>query len=523
VSGKLFKSGMIVSAMTFISRILGLVRDAVVANLLGAGANADVFFLANKIPNFLRRLFAEGAFAQAFIPVLADVKNEGDDAHLKQFVAKVSGTLGVIVTIVTIVGVIGSPILAALFGMGWFVDYLNDGDDGQKFELASFMLKITFPYLLFISLTGLAGAILNTLNKFAAVAFTPVLLNVAIISCALFLAPRFEEPVFAIAWGVFLGGFCQLLFLIPFLIKAGLLVKPQWDWSDPDIVKVRTLMIPALFGVSVGQINLLFDTVIASFLGTGAISWLYFSDRLLEFPLGLFGIAIATVILPTLSHNHVTKDDKAFSANIDWAVKMVCLMGIPAATGLFMLAEPMLLTIFQRGEFTPEDATYASHSLMAYSFGLLSFMLVKVLAPGFYSKQDIKTPVKFGIWCMAANMLFNLILVWPFDYVGLAMATSLSALMNALLLYGTLHKRGVYIASSKTISLIIKIVVASVLMGWAIFMLNPIAAYWVYLSLMDKIFELAKLISLGVTVFTISLLILGVRKSTFSASKAVLN
>jgi putative peptidoglycan lipid II flippase len=521
VSGKLFKSGMIVSAMTFISRVLGLVRDAVVANLLGAGANADVFFLANKIPNFLRRLFAEGAFAQAFIPVLADVENEGDDVHLKQFIAKISGTLGVIVTVVTIVGVIGSPILAAMFGMGWFVDYLNDGNNGHKFELASLMLKITFPYLLFISLTGLAGAILNTLNKFAAVAFTPVLLNVAIISCAVFLAPRFEEPVFAIAWGVFLGGLCQLLFLIPFLIKAGLLVKPQWGWSDPDIVKVRTLMIPALFGVSVGQVNLLLDTVIASFLGTGPISWLYYSDRLLEFPLGLFGIAIATVILPTLSHNHVSKDDKAFSANIDWAVKMVCLLGIPAATGMFLLAEPMLLTIFQRGEFTPEDATHASHSLMAYSFGLLSFMLVKVLAPGFYSKQDIKTPVKFGIWCMAANMLFNLILVWPFDYVGLAMATSISALMNALLLYGTLHKRGVYIASTQTITLMIKIIVASVLMGAAIFMLNPIATFWVDFSLLDKIFELAKLILLGITVFATSLLILGVRKSTFLASKTV--
>jgi putative peptidoglycan lipid II flippase len=513
VSGKLFKSGMIVSAMTFISRILGLVRDAVIANLLGAGSNADVFFLANKIPNFLRRLFAEGAFAQAFIPVLAEVKNDGDDVHLKQFVAKVSGSLGAIVTIVTIVGVIGSPILAALFGMGWFVDYLNDGDEGQKFELASLMLKIT--------LTGLAGAILNTLNKFAAVAFTPVLLNVAIISCALFLAPRFEEPVFAIAWGVFLGGFFQLLFLIPFLIKAGLLVKPQWGWSDPDIIKVRTLMIPALFGVSVGQINLLLDTVIASFLGTGAISFLYYSDRLLEFPLGLFGIAIATVILPTLSHNHVSKDDKAFSANIDWAVKMVCLLGIPAATGLFLLAEPMLLTIFQRGEFTPQDAAFASHSLMAYSFGLLSFMLVKVLAPGFYSKQDIKTPVKFGIWCMAANMLFNLILVWPFDYVGLAMATSLSALMNALLLYGALHKRGVYIASSQTVTLIIKIVFASTLMGIVIFMLNPMATLWVDFSLIAKIFELAKLISLGAAVFVISLLILGVRKQTFSASKGV--
>jgi putative peptidoglycan lipid II flippase len=521
VSGKLFKSGMIVSAMTFISRILGLLRDAVVANLLGAGANADVFFLANKIPNFLRRLFAEGAFAQAFIPVLAEVKNEGNDVHLKQFIAKVSGTLGGIVTIVTILGVIGSPILAALFGMGWFVDYLNDGNDGQKFELASLMLKITFPYLLFISLTGLAGAILNTFNKFAAVAFTPVLLNIAIISCALFLAPQFEEPVFAIAWGVFLGGFFQLLFLIPFLVKAGLLVKPKWSWSDPDIVKVRTLMIPALFGVSVGQINLLLDTVIASFLGTGAISFLYYSDRLLEFPLGLFGIAIATVILPTLSQNHVSNDDKAFSANIDWAVKMVCLLGIPAATGLFILAEPMLLTIFQRGEFTPKHAEFASHSLMAYSFGLLSFMLIKVLAPGFYSKQDIKTPVKFGIWCMAANMLFNLILVWPFDYVGLAMATSLSALMNVLLLYVTLHKRGVYTASSQTITLIFKVVFASALMGIVIFTLNPLAAAWVDFPLVEKIVELAKLISLGAAVFVISLLISGVRKHTFSASKVV--
>jgi putative peptidoglycan lipid II flippase len=521
VSGKLFKSGMIVSSMTFISRILGLVRDAVVANLMGAGANADVFFLANKIPNFLRRLFAEGAFAQAFIPVLADVKHEGDEQHLKEFIAKVSGTLGFIVTIVTIVGVVGSPILAALFGMGWFVDYINDQPGGGKFELTSLMLKITFPYLLFVSLTGLAGAILNTLNKFAVAAFTPVLLNVAIISCAIYLAPRFDEPAFALAWGVFLGGLFQLLFLLPFLFKAGLLVRPKWGWSDPDIVKVRTLIIPALFGVSVGQLNLLFDTVIASFLGTGSIAWLYYSDRLLEFPLGLFGIAIATVILPTLSHNHVSKDDKAFSANIDWAVKMVCFLGIPAATGLFMLAEPMLLTIFQRGEFTPQDAIYASHSLMAYSFGLLSFMLVKVLAPGFYSKQDIKTPVKFGIWCMLANMLFNLILVWPFDYVGLAMATSLSALMNALLLYGTLHKRGVYIASTQTINLIIKIVIASAVMGMVIFMLNPISASWVDFTLIDKIFELATLIAIGAAVFALSLLVLGVRKSTFSAVKLV--
>ncbi|MEP1871669.1 MAG: murein biosynthesis integral membrane protein MurJ [Paraglaciecola sp.] len=517
MSRKLLKSGVIVSFMTFISRILGLVRDAVIANLMGAGANADVFLFANKIPNFLRRLFAEGAFAQAFIPVLTDVKNEGDENHLREFIAKVSGSLGVVVTIVTIIGVVASPVLAALFGTGWFIEYWQGGPQGAKFELASMMLKITFPYLLFVSMTGLAGAILNTLNKFAMAAFTPVLLNVAIISCAIYLSPHFAEPAFALAWGVFIGGLLQLIFLIPFLIKANVLVKPKWGWNDPDLIKVRTLMIPALFGVSVGQINLLLDTMIASFLGTGAISWLYYSDRLLEFPLGLFGIAIATVILPTLSRNHVKKDSKSFNNNIDWAVKMVCFLGIPAATGLFMLAEPMLLTIFQRGEFTPLDATYASHSLKAYSFGLLSFMLVKVLAPGFYSRQDTKTPVKFGIWCMAANMLFNLVLVWPFGFVGLAMATSLSACMNALLLYVTLHKQGVYQASSKTIWLLIKILASSGLMALVIFEVNPEITTWLEFSLLMKVIELTKLVVAGGSVFMISLLLLGVRKRSFIA------
>lgn len=517
MSGKLLKSGVIVSVMTFISRILGLVRDAVVANLLGAGVNADVFLFANKIPNFLRRLFVEGAFAQAFIPVLTDVKNAGDEQHLRQFIAKVSGTLGVIVTLVTVVGVIASPLLAALFGSGWFLDYLNDGPDAAKFELASMMLKITFPYLLFISLAGLAGAILNTLNKFGAAAFTPVLLNISIISCAIYLSDQFVQPAFALAWGVFLGGLAQLLFLLPFLIRAGVLVKPRWGWSDPDIKKVRILMIPALFGVSVGQLNLLLDTMIASFLATGSISWLYYSDRLLEFPLGLFGIAIATVILPTLSRNHVAKDDKAFQNNVDWAVKMVCVLGIPAATGLYVLAEPMLLTIFQRGEFSPADANKAAASLMAYSFGLLSFMLVKVLAPGFYSRQDTKTPVRFGIWCMAANMVFNLILVWPYDYVGLAMATSLSASLNALLLYRALHKRGVYVATAKTVFLLIKIIVASALMAIVVKFFSPAIAEWVQFSLLSKIMTLCQLIVIGVMAFLLCLLLTGVRKSCFSA------
>ena len=514
MSRKLIKSGLIVSVMTLISRVLGLIRDVVVARLMGDGASADVFFFANKIPNFLRRLFAEGAFAQAFIPVLTEVHNNDDKAELKAFVAKISGTLGAIVFIVSIIGVIASPILAALFGTGWFVAWLHDEEAGNKFVLASTMLKITFPYLAFISLTGLAGAILNTLNKFAVAAFTPVLLNVCIIACAIFLAPQFDQPAYALAWGVFIGGIVQFCFQLPFLFRAGLLVKPKWGWHDKNVVKVRTLMIPALFGVSVGQINLLFDTFIASFLVTGSISWLYYSDRLLEFPLGLFGIAIATVILPALSRNHVGKDAKAFAANIDWAFRMVCLLGIPAAVGLATMARPILTVIFQRGAFTADTAIMASYSLTAYSFGLLSFMLVKVLAPGFYSRQDTKTPVKFGIWCMAANMFFNLVLALPFGYVGLAIATSMSATLNAALLYFSLHKLGVFTLSKTSVLFILRVVIASTAMGALIYYRDKGLAFF-DLLLLEQIKDVAITIGLSVMVFGVSMVLLGMKPRHF--------
>ncbi|GAB5380384.1 MAG: murein biosynthesis integral membrane protein MurJ [Aliiglaciecola sp.] len=521
MSKKLLKSGVVVSFMTFLSRILGLTRDIVVANMLGAGAAADIFLVANKIPNFLRRLFAEGAFAQAFIPVLAEVKSEGDEQHLKLFIAKISGTLGVIVTLVTVLGVIGSPVVAALFGAGWFYDYINDGPAADKFEPFALMLKITFPYLFFISLTGLAGAILNSLNKFAVAAFTPVLLNVAIISCALYLSPYFDNPEFALAWGVFIGGMAQLLFQLPFLYRAGVLVKPKWAWSDPKVTKVRRLMIPALFGVSVSQINLLIDTMIATALMTGSVSWLYYSDRLLEFPLGLFGIAIATVILPTLSAHHVSKDSQAFSNSMDWALKVVCLLGIPAAAGLFVLAEPMLLTIFYGGAFTLEDANMASLSLMAYSTGLLSFMLVKILAPGFYSRQDLKTPVRFGIYCMIANIFFNAALAIPFGYVGLAIATSMSATMNAGLLYYTLHKQGVYKVTKHTFFFLLKILFACAVMIGTIEYFNPPIVQWQTMTIWPQVIELGKLILFGFIAFSITLLMLGVRKSSFVGTHIV--
>ncbi|MCY7295943.1 murein biosynthesis integral membrane protein MurJ [Alteromonas sp. a30] len=516
MSKKLLKSGAIVSVMTLISRVLGLVRDIVVANLLGANAAADVFFFANKIPNFLRRLFVEGAFAQAFIPVLTEVEAENNPESMRQFLAKVSGTLGVIVTLVAIVGVIGSPVLAAIFGTGWFLDYLNGGDGASKYVLASTMLKITFPYIFFITLVGLSGAILNTLNRFAVAAFTPVLLNIIIILCALILHERFSEPAYALAWGVFLGGLTQLLFQIPFLLRAGVLVRPQWGWHDPKVSKVRKLMIPALFGVSVSQINLLLDTLIASFLVTGSISWLYYSDRLLEFPLGLFGIAIATVILPTLSRDFVSAKAGQFAANMDWAVRMVSVLGIPAAGGLILLAEPILLVLFQRGEFTAETAYMASLSLMAYACGLLSFMLVKVLAPGFYSRQDTKTPVKYGIWTMAANMVFNLVLAVPFGYIGLAAATALSGTLNAFLLYQNLHRNGVFKMRSATLIFLLRVLLGTLAMVAVILWLNESREVWAAFTLAEQSLLLVKLISAGVTTFAIVLLLLGMRPRHFA-------
>ncbi|MDP4946586.1 MAG: murein biosynthesis integral membrane protein MurJ, partial [Alishewanella sp.] len=483
MSGKLLKSGLIVSFMTLISRVLGLVRDVVVANFVGAGAAADVFFFANRIPNFLRRLFAEGAFSQAFVPVLSEVKAKHGDDAVRELVAKVAGTLGVIVTLVTLVGVVGSPLIALLFGMGWFIEWLNDGPDAHKFEMASVMLKITFPYLWFISLVALSGAVLNTYNRFAVAAFTPVFLNIAIIGSALYLAPELDEPAMALAWGVFIGGIVQLLFQLPFLAKAGLLVLPRWHWQDENVTKIRTLMLPALFGVSVSQINLLLDTVIASFLLTGAVSWLYYSDRLIEFPLGLFGIAIATVILPNLSRHHATADTARFAHTLDWSVRFVAMFGLPAMLALMVLAQPIITVLFMRGEFTQQDVLMVSYSLLAYCCGLLSYMLIKVLAPGYYARQDIKTPVRIGIIAMVANMVFNLMLAPFLSYVGLALATAMSASLNAFLLYRGLKIAGVYQLSRFSMVMLAKFAFASVLMASALYVVSPSLSVWVALPL----------------------------------------
>lgn len=518
VSKKLLKSGMIVSAMTLISRVLGLVRDIVIANLMGAGASADLFFFANKIPNFLRRLFAEGAFAQAFVPVLTEYEKTKPRSEVVKLIAAVSGTLGTIVTVITILGVLGSSVITALFGFGWFLEWYNGGIDAYKFELASTMLKITFPYLWFITFTALSGAILNTLGKFAIAAFTPVFLNIAIISCALFLSPQLAQPEFGLAIGVLLGGAIQFFFQIPFMAKEGMLVKPKWDWHHPGVVKIRTLMIPALFGVSVSQINLLLDTFIASFLQTGSISWLYYSDRLLEFPLGLFGIAIATVILPSLSSSHVSKSEDHFAKTIDWGIRMVTMLGFPAMLGLIVLAEPMLRVLFMRGEFGMDDVNMASMSLFAYGSGLLSFMMVKVLAPGYYSRQDTKTPVKFGIIAMVSNMVLNIIFAIPFGYVGLAIATSLSATLNASLLWFGLYKGGVYKKQEETISVLIRIIVSGIVMAATMLYLNPTLQQWTEFGLFESAYKLFALIGLGIVTYFVCAGVIGLRIRHFKIS-----
>ncbi|CAI8424796.1 MAG: putative lipid II flippase MurJ [Porticoccaceae bacterium UBA1117] len=448
-SGLLRSSG-VVSFFTMMSRVMGLARDVIFARVIGADAFADVFFVAFKIPNFFRRLFAEGAFAQAFVPILGEYREKGSQAAVKALVDRVAGTLGITLLGLTLLIVVASPVMAAIFAPKWFFD------DPQKFTATADMLRITFPYLLFISMTGLAGGILNSYDRFAVPAVTPLLLNITLIAAALIAAPLFDEPAFALAWGVLAAGIVQFIFQLPFLQRIHMLPAPVIDWQHPGVRKILKLMGPAIFGVSVSQINLLLDTMLATFLPTGSVSWLYYSDRLAELPLGVFAVAIATVILPNLSRHHASASTEAYSETLDWALKMILVIAVPAAAALTLLAEPILVTLFYYGDvMTMRDMTMATLSLRAYAVGLIAFMLIKVLAPGFFARQDMRTPVRIGVIAMATNMVLNLLFVvplhfyWQIGHVGLAAATSVSAFLNALLLFIFLRKQGIYKPSNQ--------------------------------------------------------------------------
>lgn len=489
--------------MTFVSRILGFVRDMIFARFFGADEGTDAFFIAFKIPNFLRRLFAEGAFAQAFVPVLSEYREKGSREALKIFIDRTGGTLAIVLIVVTLLGVVSAPLLIMVFAPG----FLWQGD---RYELTVELLRITFPYLFFISSTAFAGSILNTFGRFAVPAFTPVFLNICLIAAAIWLAPMMEQPVIALAWGVFVAGAVQLAFQFPSLIRLGLVPRLKPGFSDPGVRRIVQLMLPAIFGVSVTQINLLFDTLIASFLVAGSVSWLYYSDRLVEFPLGVFGIALATVILPNLSRRHAEKDSGAFSSVLDWGLRWVLIIGLPSAFGLMLLAEPILSTLFQYDEFSVNDVVMAGKSLMAYSLGLVGFILVKVLVPGFTSRQDTRTPVRFGVIAMLSNMVLNVILVFQFAHAGLALATSLSAFLNASLLLRRLLKLEVYRPRAGWRVFGARLILANGLMVAVLYhFVNP--ADWYEADAWQRILGLATWIAVGVLIYCSGLLVSGLR------------
>jgi len=497
-----------VGGFTLLSRILGFARDLVFAHIFGANANTDAFFVAFKIPNFLRRLFAEGAFATAFVPVLTEYKTTREFSDLKTFVDHVAGTLGLVLLVITLIGMIGSPLLVMVFAPGFI-------DEPVKQQLAADMLSLTFPYLLFISLTAFAGGILNTYGRFGVPAFTPVLLNLVLIACALWLAPQMDQPVMALAWGVLIAGITQFVFQLPFLKQLKLLPSFKPAPKDEGVRKIMRLMAPALFGVSVTQLNLLLDTLIASFLVSGSISWLYYSDRLVEFPMGILGVALGTVVLPGLSRKHAEKSAGEFSKMLDWGLRLIFLFGIPSAVGLLILAEPMIATLFLSDVFDASDVQMATRSLWAYSLGLMPFMLIKVLAPGFYARQDTKTPVRIAVIAMVSNMVMNLILVFPLQHAGLALATSLSASLNAFLLFKGLKKESVYKAEQGWSKLLMQVGLGSIVMGMVIFWLSPAEAFWLGDDLLGKIFWLLGLIGVGMLAYFATLLAFGARPGHF--------
>ena len=495
--------------MTLLSRLLGFVRDQVLAIVFGAGAVTDVFLVAFKIPNFLRRLFAEGAFAQAFIPVFTEYKETKSREALVDLAANVFGALTSILLLVSTVGVMLAPLLIMLFAPGFI-------DSPAQFELATHMLRITFPYLLFVSLMAYAGSMLNTFGYFAVPSFTPVLLNICMISAALWFSPHFEQPIVALAWGVFFAGVFQLAFQLPFLRKLGLLPKPKWGWKHSGVRRILKLMAPAVLGSSVAQINLLLDTVIASFLTVGSLSWLYYSDRLMEFPLGLLGVTLGTIILPRLSSEHALAEPEKFKQTITWALRLVALIGIPSAIGLMMLAQPMLSTLFEYGQFTARDSAMASYSLIAYSAGLPAFILIKIFAPAFFARQDTRTPVRIGIVALISNMAYNLILVLPMvwldmtaPHTALAIATSLSAWQQAFMLYQKLVAQGIYQIPADLSRFVWRCVPAFITLSIALWFTHSMQWHDVKASV--RVLQLLGIITAGTAFYTVALLVFGIR------------
>lgn len=504
----LFRSTTLVAGMTSISRVLGFLRDMLIAHIFGATPAIDAFYVAFRIPNFMRGLFAEGGFAQAFVPVLSEYRQTRSFDEVKQFIARMQGSLGLILLIITLLAIVFTPLLTTLFVPG----YVNDP---HRFYLATHMLRITFPYLMLISLTAFYGSVLNTYGLFGISSFTPVILNLLMIIAAVWGAQYFVEPVMALAWGVLFAGICQFIFQLPFLKYHHLFVWPQLVWRDEGVRRVLKLLVPALFGVSVAQISLLVDTLFASFLPAGSITWLYYSDRLIYFPLGIFGVALATVVLPHLSRKYADGSKEEFSKSIDWALRCILIIAIPSAIGLFILAAPLFASLFQYGKFSQHDVIMATRSLQAYAFGLPAFMLVKVLASAFYSQQDIKRPVRIAVIALSVNMILNFILIGPLAHAGLALATTISSTLNAALLCWILQKRKIFFWQHGWNKYLLQLIFSGGVMSVLLYWITPKVTQWFLWDWRQRVLHLLGLLGLAIVVYFSCLVISGLKLRDF--------
>lgn len=500
--------------MTFISRILGFLRDVIIARIFGAGMVTDAFFVAFRIPNLLRRLFAEGAFSQAFVPILAEYKNTRTPEETRDLVDHITTLLSISLFLVTLIGILAAPLIIYASAPGFSAN-------PEKFNLTVELLQITFPYIFFISLVALAGSILNTHGKFNVPAITPALLNLSFIGCAFWLVPLVDPPILALAWAVFIGGVLQLAFQIPFLLRLKLLPRFRFRNPDTGAWRVIKLMGPAIFGVSVGQISLLINTIFASLLVTGSVSWLYYADRLMEFPAGLLGVALGTILLPSLARHYNSNSTEEYSRLLDWGLRMTMLLTLPAALALALLATPLITTLFHHGAFTDHDVWMTREALIAYSVGLLGLILVKVLAPGFYARQNIKTPVKIAVITLIATQLMNLAFIIPLKHAGLALAIGLGACLNAGLLYYKLRSHKIYQPQPGWLIFLIKILIALTIMGVVLWFATGSDASWLAGSAIARAGRLSWIVILGAFSYFAALWLLGFRITDFTKQQAI--
>ena len=505
----LLKSLAAVSSMTMLSRVLGFVRDTIVARTFGAGMATDAFFVAFKLPNLLRRIFAEGAFSQAFVPILAEYKAQQGEEATRTFLAYVSGLLTLVLAVVTLLGMLAAPLVIWITAPGF-------ADTPEKFALTSSLLRVTFPYILLISLASLAGAVLNTWNRFSVPAFVPTLLNISMIVFALFLTPYFDPPIMAMAWATLVGGLAQFLYQLPHLKRIGMLVLPRLNLRDSGVWRVMKQMGPAILGVSVSQISLIINTIFASFLAAGSVSWMYYADRLMELPSGVLGVALGTILLPALSRTYAKADRQEYSRLLDWGLRLCFLLVLPCSAALALLSEPLTVSLFQYGRFDAHDALMTQRALVAYAVGLLGIILVKVLAPGFYAQQNIKTPVKIALFTLAVTQVLNLILIGPLQHVGLALAIGVAACLNAGLLFWQLRRHNLFIPQAGWTGFLLRLLIAVAVMTAVLFGLMQLLPSWSEGLMWQRLLRLGGLVAAGVLAYFASLFLLGFRVRDFN-------